>query len=675
MDSQQDAIQAELDSLKQQLNYHGHRYYVLDDPEIPDSQYDRLFQQLKRLEDEYPDLKTEDSPTQRVGGKPLDAFSQVKHLVQMLSLDNAFNEEDMVAFDKRVKDKLGIDDVIEYSCEPKYDGIAVSLLYEQGKLVRAATRGDGSIGEDITQNVKTIGTVPLRLMGEGYPNVLEVRGEIYIPKSGFESLNEKALAAGEKTFANPRNAAAGSLRQLDSKITASRPLKLCAYSVGHVEEGELPGTHAEILDRLATWGFYLSEERAVVHGASGCLTFYQALGAKRDGLDYDIDGVVFKVNAIESQKQLGFVARAPRWAIAHKFPAQEEMTILKGVEFQVGRTGTITPVARLEPVFVGGVTVSNATLHNRDEIARLGLRAGDTVVVRRAGDVIPKVASVVLSRRPENTEAITFPDCCPVCDSPLEAKEGEAAIRCTGGIVCEAQRKEAIKHYVSRQAMDIDGLGDKLVAQLVDEKLISSLVDLYSLPFDRIADLERMGDKSTDNLLAAIEKSKSTTLPKFLFSLGIREVGLATAANLANAFGNIDAIRHAQVEQLVAVSDIGPVVAEFIHTFFQNEANNKLIDELIAAGVTWQDIDVSDTNDAPLQGKTFVLTGTLETMTRNEAKEKLQALGAKVAGSVSAKTHCLVAGPGAGSKLTKAEGLGIDILNEEAFVQFLESLT
>ena len=670
--SSETELKNEIETLKEQINLHAHKYYVLDDPEIPDAEYDRLFRRLQAIEKENPVLITEDSPTQRVGGAALDAFSQVQHDVPMLSLDNAFSHDDMEAFDKRVKDKLGSDAEIEYACEPKYDGIAISLLYKNGILVRGATRGDGTTGEDITQNVKTIGSIPLKLMGDGYPSTLEVRGEIYIPKKGFEKLNEQAIAKGEKTFANPRNAAAGSLRQLDSKITATRPLTMCAYSVGLVADGELPDKHSEILQSLKDWGFFLSDERQVVNGVEGCQAYYQQLSEKRDGLSYDIDGIVFKINSIELQQELGFVARAPRWAIAHKFPAQEEITVLKDVEFQVGRTGAITPVAKLEPVFVGGVTVSNATLHNRDEVERLGVKIGDTVVVRRAGDVIPQVASVVLSKRPENAADVEFPVVCPVCGSETETREGEAVTRCTGGLICEAQQKEAIKHFVSRNAMDIDGLGDKLVEQLVDEKIIHSVADLYHLDQDRIANLERMGPKSADNLLKAIEASKKTTLARFIYSFGIREVGQATAANLALHLKTLDVIRSTDLESLQAIPDIGPVVASFIVEFFSKEENNRVVDAVIDAGVNWTEEAPDEPQEHPLEGKTYVLTGTLESMGRNEAKEKLQALGAKVSGSVSSKTHCLVAGPGAGSKLTKAESLGIQIMDEAEFMTFLE---
>ncbi|WP_086932269.1 NAD-dependent DNA ligase LigA [Agarilytica rhodophyticola] len=663
-----------LETLKQQLIYHGHRYYVLDDPEIPDVEYDRMFQELSTIEAQYPQLISPDSPSQRVGAAPLSEFTSVRHEMRMLSLDNAFSSEDMQAFDERIKDRLKSDATIEYACEPKFDGIAISLLYRDGVLVRGATRGDGETGEDITQNVRTIGSIPIRLMGEGYPANLEVRGEIYLPHKGFDALNKKALENGDKPFVNPRNAAAGSLRQLDSSITASRPLVMCAYSVGWYEGGELPDTHMAIIEKLGQWGFFISDQRRVVEGADGCLDYYQYLEKLRPSLPFDIDGIVFKVNSMALQQSLGFVSRAPRWAIAHKFPAQEEVTLLKDVEFQVGRTGAITPVAKLEPVFVGGVTVSNATLHNRDEVERLQIKIGDTVIVRRAGDVIPQIVSVVLSKRPEGAQSIHFPERCPVCQSPVEAKEGEAVYRCTGGFVCEAQRKEAIKHFASRNAMDVDGLGDKIVEQLVDNALIHSVADLFALKRDDVANLERMGEKSADNLLHALQESKNTTFARFIFSLGIREVGQATARNLAQYFGGLDSLRTASAEDLQEVDDVGPVVADFVVQFFAQEQNNAVVDALVAAGVHWQETEKVTPEVLPLNGQTFVLTGSLESMSRNDGKEILQNFGAKVSGSVSAKTDCLVAGPGAGSKLTKAESLGIKVIDEQAFLELIETL-
>ncbi len=669
---------AEVAQLSQQLNQHNYLYYVLDDPQIPDAEYDRLLQRLKQLELDFPQLQAMDSPTQRVGAEPLSAFGSVAHEVPMLSLDNAFDAGDMRDFNKRLHERLGRpqEQVIAFACEPKLDGIAVSLLYRDGVLVRGATRGDGTSGEDITQNVRTIPSIPLRLLGQGYPEVLEVRGEIYMPKAGFEAINERARAQGDKPFVNPRNAAAGSLRQLDPRITAERPLQMCAYSVGWVEREDdpLPDEHTELLYALNRWGFLINREMAAVEGIEACLDYYQSLAGKRSQLAYDIDGIVFKVNSRELQQQLGFVSRAPRWAIAHKFPAQEEMTRLLEVEFQVGRTGAVTPVARLEPVFVGGVTVSNATLHNRDEIERLGIRVGDTVVIRRAGDVIPQVVSVLRERRPSDASEIHFPDHCPVCESPVETLDDEVVARCSGGLICGAQRKEAIKHFVSRKAMDIDGLGDKLVEQLVDQQLIDGIADLYSLESDRVAALERMGDKSAQNLLAAIEASKSTSLARFLYGLGIREVGEATARNLAKHYGKLEALQQADQEDLQSVDDVGPIVAHFIAEFFQQPHNLEAIEALRAAGVHWPDQQPVQAESLPLAGQTYVLTGTLEQLSRAEAKNKLLDLGAKVAGSVSAKTHCVVAGPGAGSKLTKAQDLGLDILDEAGLLVLLRDL-
>lgn len=656
--------------LHQLLNHHNRQYYLLDQPEIPDSEYDRLFRELKALEAEFPELQTPDSPTQRVGAVPLTTFSSVTHEMPMLSLDNAFSEEDMRAFEKRIHDRLGSEQVLHYACEPKFDGIAVSLLYRNGKLVRGATRGDGTTGEDITQNVRTIGSVPLQLEGDDFPSVLEVRGEVVMPRAGFEKLNQTAREQGEKLFVNPRNAAAGALRQLDSAITAKRPLVFFAYSVGYVE-GQLPEKHSDTLQMLDVCGFVVSDERKVVIGVDECIKYYEALGGKRQQLGYDIDGIVFKVNDLALQQQLGFVSRAPRWAIAHKFPAQEEVTILKDVEFQVGRTGAITPVARLEPVFVGGVTVSNATLHNRDEITRLGIKIGDKVVVRRAGDVIPQIVSVVISERPKKTQEIKFPEHCPVCGSLVEIIEGEAVARCSGGLVCEAQRKEAIKHYVSRQAMDIEGLGDKLVAQLVDLNHVQQISDIYSLAKETLANMERMGEKSAQNVVDAIEKSKSTTLPRFLFALGIREVGQATARNLAQYFGTLESIMQADEEALLEVTDVGPVVAHFIYDFFRQSGNIEQVKQLRAAGVIWSEKQRDPGDTLPLAGKTYVISGTLESMSRDQAKEKLQAKGAKVTGSVSAKTDALIAGPGAGSKLAKAEKLGVDVVDEAAFLSLI----
>lgn len=657
----------ELHDILQRANY---QYYVLDAPELPDVEYDRRIRELQELEAEYPELVSPDSPTQRVGAAPLTEFAEVRHQVPMLSLDNAFDDDELREFDRRVRDRLNSPDAVEYACEPKLDGIAISLLYRDGVLERAATRGDGTTGEDITQNVRTIGSVPLRLREKDVPQVLEVRGEIYMPKAGFAELNEKARKEGEKIFVNPRNAAAGSLRQLDSRVTAQRPLELCAYGVGQVEGAELPERHTEILKQLNRWGFRINKEMLVAEDIEACIEYHRQLGEKREGLPYDIDGIVFKVNSIPLQRRLGFVARAPRWAMAYKFPAQEEMTELLDVEFQVGRTGAVTPVARLKPVFVGGVTVSNATLHNRDEIKRLGVKIGDTVVVRRAGDVIPQVVSVVESKRRADARDIVFPDHCPVCGSPVESTPGEAVARCSGGLICSAQRKQAIKHFASRKAMDVDGLGDKLVDQLVDEGLLHSVSGLFHLTKEQVAGLERMGEKSAQNLLDALERSKDTTLPKFLYALGIREVGEATARNLARHFGDLEPLMQASEEDLQEVEDVGPVVAHFVAEFFQQTHAQEEIEALRQAGVHWSPEETGG-EAQPLAGQTWVLTGKLETLSRSEGKDYLQRLGAKVAGSVSANTDMVVAGPGAGSKLNKARELDISVMDEDQFLDFL----
>ena len=674
-----DDVLREYEHLKDALNQHNHRYYVLDDPSVPDSEYDRQMRALQAIEAQYPELLSEDSPSQRVGGKALESFTQVRHTVAMLSLENAFSDVELEDFDRRVKDRLNYAALknpteIEFACEPKLDGVAVSLLYENGQLVRGATRGDGSVGEDITANVRTIKSIPLKLRGDNIPSLLEVRGEIYLPRPGFDALNAKAIAAGEKTFVNPRNAAAGSLRQLDSKITASRPLEMCAYSVGQFEAEVTPDSHTHMLETLGGWGFKINEHVVAVIGIAACEDYYSAMAERRDQLTYDIDGIVYKVNNLALQQRLGFVAKAPRWAIARKFPAQEEMTKLLDVEFQVGRTGAITPVARLAPVFVGGVTVSNATLHNGDEIKRLGVCIGDTVIIRRAGDVIPQIAKVILEKRPEDAQVIVFPERCPVCQSSVKRAEGEAVARCTGGLFCGAQIKEAIKHFASRKAMDIDGLGDKLVELLVDAGSIYSVADLFELKVDQLLGLERMADKSATNLTAAITASKETTLAKFLYSLGIREVGEATAQTLANNFGSLEAVIEADAEQLLDVDDIGPVVAKHIVNFFSNPDNLSIIQALRESGVNWADIDQNAQASQPLKGQTWVLTGGMEIMSRAEAKDRLQALGAKVAGSVSAKTSQVVAGPGAGSKLTKAQSLDIPVLDEAGFLEYLNTL-
>jgi DNA ligase (NAD+) len=659
--------------LKDELNQHNYSYYVLDDPTIPDSEYDRLMRSLQAIEQEYPNLVSDDSPSQRVGGEALSEFTQIEHDVPMLSLDNAFSDVDMTDFDRRIKDRLNLQSEanIAYVCEPKLDGIAVSLLYREGLLIRGATRGDGRVGEDITANVRTVNSIPLRLRGDNIPDLLEVRGEIYMPRKGFMQLNKQAQQAGEKLFVNPRNAAAGSLRQLDSKITAARPLEMCAYSVGQYQGPIAPDSHFKMLQNLGEWGFKINQHIQLVEGLAACEDYYQRLAQLREQLDYEIDGIVYKVSDLSLQERLGFVAKAPRWAVARKFPAQEELTRLLDVEFQVGRTGAVTPVARLDPVFVGGVTVSNATLHNADEIARLGVCIGDTVIVRRAGDVIPQIVKVVLDKRPANALPIEFPQRCPVCQSSVKRAEGEAVARCTGGLYCSAQTKEAIKHFASRKAMDIDGLGDKLVELLVDQGLIHSVADLYELCPQQLAGLERMAEKSATNLVNSIAVSKQTTFAKFLFALGIREVGEATAQNLANTFGSLESLIEVSVDQLLEVEDIGPVVAAHIVNFLNNPDNLAIIQALRDAGVHWQDIELH--RNLPLQGQTWVLTGTMETMSRAEAKEKLQQLGAKVAGSVSAKTHRVVAGPGAGSKLTKAQSLDIPVLSEQELIQFLQA--
>ncbi len=668
-------VEREIEQLRSQLEVWNYQYYVLDQPTVPDAEYDRIMRRLQALEEQYPELVRSDSPSQRVGAQPLSEFGQVAHELPMLSLDNAFDARDLSEFDRRVRERLDTPDLeVEYACEPKLDGIAVSLLYRGGVLERGATRGDGYTGEDITHNVRTVNSIPLRLRGEGFPELLEVRGEIYMPRAGFEKLNQLARESGEKTFVNPRNAAAGSLRQLDSRITARRPLEMCCYSVGRVKGGELPGSHNEVLDCLLKWGLRTNSESAVVKGVAACEDYYQALAARRDKLPYDIDGIVFKVNDLGLQERLGFVSRAPRWAIARKFPAQEEMTRLLDVEFQVGRTGAITPVARLEPVFVGGVTVSNATLHNSDEVQRLGVRIGDTVIVRRAGDVIPQVVSVVMEQRPARTRPVVFPASCPVCGSVVERAEDEAVLRCIGGLICAAQQKAAIKHFASRRAMDIEGLGDKLVDQLVDESLVGNVAELYRLTREQLQALERMGEKSAEKLLAALETSKQTSLARFIFALGIREVGEATALSLARHFGSWEALSAADENQLLAVDDVGPVVADHLRQFFDSESSMSVVAQLREAGVTWPDIEVTPEQALPLAGQTWVVTGKLEIMGRTEAKQYLQDLGAKVAGSVSSRTTCVVAGPGAGSKLGKATELGIEVIDEAAFVQRLSAL-
>ncbi|EHJ93547.1 NAD-dependent DNA ligase LigA [Vreelandella boliviensis] len=661
----------EITQLRAALDEANYRYYVLDEPTLTDADYDRKFQRLQQLESEHPELVTTDSPTQRVGAAPADGFPSVAHAIPMLSLDNAFSSDDIHAFAERVAERLecAADDV-EFTCEPKLDGAAVSLVYEQGVLVSGATRGDGRTGEGITSNLRTLRSVPLKLMGKNVPALLEVRGEVIMRHAGFEALNERAREEGSKVFANPRNAAAGSLRQLDPRITAKRPLEFHAYQAARLEPDLGDTAHSDLMARLSTLGFRASSELQIVKGPQAVADYCEQLGEKRDGLGFDIDGVVIKANDLRYQRELGFVARAPRWAVAFKFPAQEEVTTLNDVEFQVGRTGAITPVARLEPVTVAGVTVSNATLHNADEIKRLDVMIGDTVSIRRAGDVIPQVVSVHTELRPADAKVIVFPEHCPVCGSDIERLEGEAVARCSGGLYCAAQRKEALKHFASRKALDIDGLGEKLIVQLVDLDWVGTPAALFHLTVEQLKSLPRMGEKSATNLVNALETAKSTTLACFIYALGIREVGEATAANLANHFGTLDAIQDAELEALEAVNDVGPIVAAHVHTFFRQPHNQETIAALIDAGITWQEAEVTQ-GPKPLEGQTWVLTGSLESMTRDEGKARLQALGAKVAGSVSKKTTCLVAGEAAGSKLTKAEQMGVDVVDEAIFIERL----
>ena len=668
-------IQTQIDNLRKTLRQYEYEYHVLDNPTVPDSEYDRLFHQLKTLELEHPEFLTSDSPTQRVGAKPLSGFSQIRHEIPMLSLDNAFSDEEFHAFVKRIEDRLIVlPKPLTFCCEPKLDGLAVSILYVNGILTQAATRGDGTTGEDITANIRTIRNIPLQLLTDNPPARLEVRGEVFMPHAGFERLNEYALEHGEKTFANPRNAAAGSLRQLDPNITSKRPLVLNAYGIGIAEGVELPSTHYSRLQWLKSIGIPVNPEIRLCNGTNEVLDFYRDIQNKRSSLGYDIDGTVLKINDIALQNELGFISKAPRWAIAYKFPAQEELTVLNDVEFQVGRTGAITPVAKLEPVFVAGVTVSNATLHNGDEIERLNIAIGDTVVIRRAGDVIPQIIGVLHERRPDNAKPIIFPTNCPVCDSQIIRIEGEAVARCTGGLFCAAQRKEALKHFVSRKAMDIDGIGGKLIEQLVDRELIHTPADLFKLDLTTLTRLERMGAKSAENALNSLEKAKSTTLARFIFALGIREVGEATALNLANHFKTLDALKAADLEQLQQVPDVGEVVANRIFVFWREAHNVAVVEDLIAQGVHWETVEVKEASENLFKDKTVVLTGTLTQMGRNEAKALLQQLGAKVSGSVSSKTDFVIAGDAAGSKLTKAQELNITVLTEEEFLEHVNLL-
>lgn len=668
------SVQEQITALRTTLRHHEYLYHVMDTPEIPDAEYDRLMRELRELESAHPDLITPDSPTQRVGAAPLATFEQVRHEVPMLSLDNTFDEAGFLAFNKRVQDRLKSTDDLTYCCELKLDGLAVSLLYENGLLVRAATRGDGTTGENITANVRTIHAIPLRLHGDNIPARVEVRGEVFMTESGFEKLNEEARRTGGKVFANPRNAAAGSLRQLDPRITAKRPLTFFCYGFGLLEGGEMPASHWQRLQQFKAWGLPVSDRIRLVHTADEVLAFYRQVEQDRPSLGFDIDGVVIKVDSQALQEQLGFVARAPRWAVAFKFPAQEQMTVVRDVEFQVGRTGAITPVARLEPVQVAGVIVSNATLHNADEIARLGLRIGDKVVIRRAGDVIPQVVNVVESERPADAREIVFPSHCPVCGSDVERVEGEAVTRCTGGLICGAQRKEALKHFVSRRAMDVDGMGDKIIDQLVEKEYVKTPADLFRLTAGKLTGLDRMGPKSAQNVVDALEKAKFTTLPRFLYALGIREVGEATAANLANHFGELEKVINADLDALIAVQDVGKVVAAHVRNFMEEESNREVIRQLTEeVGVHWPAVVVvkAEEIDSPFAGKTVVLTGSLSQMNRDDAKARLTALGAKVSGSVSKKTDLLIAGEAAGSKLAKAQELGIAVIDEAEMIRLL----
>ncbi|BEI38667.1 NAD-dependent DNA ligase LigA [Polynucleobacter sp. HIN8] len=655
--------------LQRELARLEHAYYVLDQPLVPDAEYDRLYRELLELEAQHPDWVTPDSLSQRVGGAPLKEFMEVKHSVPMLSLNNAFEESELIGFDRRCREGLGLDHV-EYACELKFDGLAISLRYENGVLVQAATRGDGASGEDVTSNIRTIRAIPLRLQGPNLPNVIEVRGEVFMHRADFEAMNKTAAKSGEKEFANPRNAAAGSLRQLDSKVTAKRPLSFFAYGLGALEPSQwLPLTHSELLNLYEVLGLPVCRERTVVSSLDGLMKFYAGIAAKREQLPYEIDGVVYKVNSFTEQQQLGYVSRAPRFAIAHKYPAQEEITTVLGIDVQVGRTGAITPVARLAPVLVGGVTVTNATLHNEDEVRRKDVRIGDTVVVRRAGDVIPEIVSVVLDRRPSNTQVFVMPTRCPVCESHIERLSDEAVARCSGGLFCAAQRKQALLHFAQRRAMDIEGLGDKIVDQLVDLNLVRTPADLYRLGFAALVNMERMGEKSADNLLQSIAQSKKTTLARFIFGLGIRHVGESTAKDLAKHFGGIRALMDAPMDELLMVNDVGPVVADSIVSFMSEPHNREVIEQLLVSGIEFQNEERITTVD--LSGKTFVLTGTLPTLSRDQAKELLEAAGAKVAGSVSHKTSFVVAGSEAGNKLDKATELGIPILDEVALLKLL----
>lgn len=671
---------AHVAQLRRLLHEHAHRYYVEDAPTIPDAEYDRMFQELQAIEAQHPELVTPDSPTQRIGGRALAQFASVRHAVPMLSIRTETDTQASGAhnFDARVRRELGLDDStgpVEYVAEPKFDGLAMNLRYEHGVLVQAATRGDGEVGEDVTQNVRTIGQIPLRLP-KGVPPILEVRGEVYMRRDDFEALNQNQRERGQKTFVNPRNAAAGAVRQLDPAIAAQRPLSFFAYGLGEITPPESGGpefgTHCAMLKTLKIWGFPVSALVGIAQGATELVAFYESIARQRDALPFDIDGVVYKVNSLGLQRRMGFVTREPRWAVAHKFPAQEQLTTVLGIDVQVGRTGKLTPVAKLAPVFVGGVTVTNATLHNEDEARRKDVRVGDTVVVRRAGDVIPEVVSVLLDKRQPGATEFTMPRQCPVCGSAAVREEGEVDYRCTGGLFCSAQRKQAILHFAQRRAVEVEGLGEKLVDQLVDGNVIRILPDLYRLGLTSLASLDRMADKSAQNILQALEKSKQTTLPRFLFGLGIRHVGEATAKELARHFGSLDAIMDASLEQLLQVSDVGPTVAQSLRTFFDQPHNREVVEQLRACGVTWQEGPPAPVTPKPLTGKTFVLTGTLPTMGRDEAKDLIEAAGGKVAGSVSRKTTFVVAGTEAGSKLDKARELNVAVLDEAGLKELLD---
>ena len=691
----QASIAEQAAQLRAQLHHHGYLYHVLDAPTLPDAEYDRLFKALQVLETAHPELITPDSPTQRVGGKPLEGFASVKHALPMLSIRTETNTQasGAEAFDTRIRKELGLGEsapAVEYVAELKFDGLAMSLRYEHGILVQAATRGDGEMGEDVTHNIRTIGQIPLKLQSPSHnhaelpiPSVLEVRGEVYMARADFEALNERQrdrIASGdkgEKTFVNPRNAAAGAVRQLDPSIAAQRPLSFFAYGLGDITPADQGGpnfdTHLELLMALKAWGLPVAVQTSLVQGASGLVGFHQRIGQARDTLPFDIDGVVYKVNSLAAQRQLGFVTREPRWAVAHKYPAQEQLTTVQAIEVQVGRTGKLTPVAKLAPVFVGGVTVTNATLHNEDEARRKDVRVGDTVVVRRAGDVIPEVVSVVLDKRLHNAPIFTMQKVCPVCASAAVREEGEADYRCSGGLFCSAQRKQAILHFAHRRAVEIEDLGDKLVDHLVDAGLVNALPDIYRLGFTALASLDRMAEKSANKLLVSIEKSKQTTLPRFLFGLGIRHVGEATAKELVRHFGKMDSIMNATLDQLLQVADVGPIVAHSLRTFFDQPHNREVVEQLRACGVTWTESEPLTGASLPLTGQTFVLTGTLPTLSRDQAKDMLEALGAKVAGSVSKKTHGVVAGAEAGSKLDKAQELGIPVMDEEGLLALVAS--